>query len=231
MESVIIASSLAALAIVMALFYGKRTRQVRKEYLEAKSAIDDIVLSFSRQLHSQDERLGIAAQKIHVLSSGEEIMAEKLEEQKGEIEELAEKVKSLPKEDVTANIHTMENKLSEFMSLKETLEQRITEIEKTRLTSKESEKRIESAIPIRREKALAPLTETELLVLEFLATEKEKTAPEIKDKVKLSREHTARLMKKLYERGYLERSSNKIPFVYRLKEEMQRLLKNPEPKG
>jgi DNA-binding MarR family transcriptional regulator len=78
---------------------------------------------------------------------------------------------------------------------------------------------------------LAQLTETELLVLEFLSTEGEKTAPEIKDKVKLSREHTARLMKKLYEKGYLERSSNKIPFTYRLKEEMQRFLNKPEQKS
>jgi predicted transcriptional regulator len=135
------------------------------------------------------------------------------------------------KEDAVARIHSVEDKLDKFRSLRETLEQRIIELEKGKLSLRESETRVESAIPIRREKALAQLTETELLVLEFLAAEGKKTAPETKDKVKLSREHTARLMKKLYEKGYLERSSNKIPFTYRLKEEMQRFLKRPEQKN
>jgi hypothetical protein len=216
----------------MAVFYGRRIREARREYLEAKDAIDDIVLSFNRQLRLQEERLGITAQKISVLSSRDDVLAEKLEGQKGDVKELVDKVKSFySKEDAVTRIHSVENKLDEFMALKETLEQRIVELEKRKLSSRESETRVESAIPIRREKALAQLTETELLVLEFLAAEGEKTAPETKNLVKLSREHTARLMKKLYEKGYLERSSNKIPFTYRLKQEMQRFLKRPEQKN
>jgi predicted transcriptional regulator len=232
LENIIISSSLAALIMIMAVFYGKRIREARREYLEAKDAIDDIVLSFNRQLRLQEERLGITAQKIGVLSSRDEVLAEKLEGQKRDVKELTEKVKSFySKEDAVARIHSVEDKLDESMSLRETLEQRIIELEKKTLSSRESETRVESAIPIRREKALAQLTETELLVLEFLAAEGEKTAPETKDKVRLSREHTARLMKKLYEKGYLERSSNKIPFTYRLKEEMQRFLSKPEQKN
>jgi len=44
----------------------------------------------------------------------------------------------------------------------------------------------------------------------------------------LSREHTARLMKKLYEAGYVERETKKIPFEYRIKNEMKKLLKKAE---
>ena len=200
--------------------------------MEAKDAIDDIVLSFNRQLRLQEDRLGITAQKISVLSSRDDVFAEKLERQKGDVKELIGKAKSFyNKEDAVARIHSVEDKLDKFIALRDALEQRIVELEKRKLSSRESETRVESAIPIRREKALAQLTETELLVLEFLAAEGEKTAPETKNLVKLSREHTARLMKKLYEKGYLERSSNKIPFTYRLKEEMQRFLKRPEQKN
>jgi hypothetical protein len=46
--------------------------------------------------------------------------------------------------------------------------------------------------------------------------------------VKLSREHTARLMKKLYEEGYLERETSKIPFKYSVKKEMEKFLKKTE---
>ena len=83
-------------------------------------------------------------------------------------------------------------------------------------------------MPIRRDKAIASLTETEVAVLEFLSAEGPKTAPEIKEKVQLSREHTARLMKKLYEEGYVERETGKLPFRYSVKKEMEKLLRKPE---
>ncbi|MCW4043605.1 MAG: hypothetical protein NWE90_07780, partial [Candidatus Bathyarchaeota archaeon] len=63
---------------------------------------------------------------------------------------------------------------------------------------------------------------------EILALEGPKIAPQIKEKIELSREHTARLMKKLYEEGYLERDTNKIPFKYYIKKEMEKLLKKSE---
>ena len=83
-------------------------------------------------------------------------------------------------------------------------------------------------MPIKRDKAMAALTETEIVVLEKLASEGPKTAPEIKEQVHLSREHTARLMKKLYEGGYVEREAGKIPFRYTIKAEMEKLLKKTE---
>ncbi len=62
----------------------------------------------------------------------------------------------------------------------------------------------------------------------MLSKEGPKTAPEIKERVQLSREHTARLMKKLYEEGYLEREADKIPFRYSIKREMEVLLRKVE---
>jgi predicted HTH transcriptional regulator len=85
-------------------------------------------------------------------------------------------------------------------------------------------------IPIKRDKALAALTDTEIAVLEMLSKEGAKTAPEIKERVQLSREHTARLMKKLYEAGYLERETGKIPFRYSVKKEMEKLMEKAENK-
>ena len=75
---------------------------------------------------------------------------------------------------------------------------------------------------------MAPLTETELTVLEIIAKEGVQTAPEIRDRVTLTREHTARLMKKLYGDGYLERDTRKMPYTYSLKKEMEKILKKRE---
>lgn len=232
MLEIIIASVLSGLTLIAAALYRKRITEAHASYLKAKSVIDDIILSFNRQLQRQEDRVETSARKINVLSSHDELFAEKLEGQKREIQALAGRIESLSAlEKAVTRIDALESKFGEVTSMKDAVLGRIAEIEKLRLRQRESETKIESAIPIRREKALEPLTETELTVLELLATEGEKTAPEIKDRIKLSREHTARLMKKLYERGYLERSANKIPFSYRLKEEMQRILKKPEQKG
>ena len=57
-------------------------------------------------------------------------------------------------------------------------------------------------------------TPTELQVLTLLANEGPKSAPEIGRFVGRSREHTARLMKKLFDEGYVRRDPTRIPFRY-----------------
>jgi len=64
-------------------------------------------------------------------------------------------------------------------------------------------------------------TPTELQVLEMLANEGPKSAPEIGRVVGRSREHTARLMKKLYEEGYIRRDQTRIPFRYSVVERVK----------
>ena len=64
-------------------------------------------------------------------------------------------------------------------------------------------------------------TATELQVLTLLATEGPKSAPEIGRAVGRSREHTARLMKKLYQEGYIRRDQTRIPFKYSVVEKVK----------
>ena len=71
-------------------------------------------------------------------------------------------------------------------------------------------------------------TPTELQVLTMLANEGPKSAPEIGRVVGRSREHTARLMKKLYEEGYIRRDQTRIPFRYSLVERVKQTFKKQE---
>ena len=66
-------------------------------------------------------------------------------------------------------------------------------------------------------------TATELQVLTLLATEGPKSAPEIGRAVARSREHTARLMKKLYQEGYIRRDQTRIPFKYSVVEKVKQV--------
>ena len=67
-------------------------------------------------------------------------------------------------------------------------------------------------MPIKRDKAMAALTDTEIAVLEMLSKEGRKNSTRNQGESKLSREHTARLMKKLYEEGYLGKGSRQNSF-------------------
>jgi predicted transcriptional regulator len=60
-------------------------------------------------------------------------------------------------------------------------------------------------------------TETELRVLHFLA-QGPRTSAQIKEEVGRSREHTARLMKALFDRGLVIRNDRNKPYVYEITE-------------
>ncbi|MEM4312160.1 MAG: helix-turn-helix domain-containing protein [Nitrososphaerales archaeon] len=68
------------------------------------------------------------------------------------------------------------------------------------------------------------LSSTEKEVLKVLR-EGSKTVRDLKQKIKLSREHLARLLKSLYVKGYLERDESKKPFIYRLTSKGKELFK------
>jgi DNA-binding MarR family transcriptional regulator len=226
LESFVLLSGLSILTLAFSILYARRIRDTQKRYLQAKNALKDIILSFNRQVEKQGDQLEAFLSKFEALSGRQRDLTEVLEDHKGRLRTFAGKVDSLSNLRTAATrIDALERNLNNVNSMKDTLTQKIVELENQLTKQKETETEIETAIPIRRDRALAFLTETELTVLEFLALEGEKTAPQIRDRTGLSREHTARLMKKLYEKGYLERRVGKTPFTYRLKEEMQKLLK------
>jgi len=193
-------------------------------YDEAKNAVGDIVVSFNRQLQRQEDKLGAVAYKTEVSLSRSEGVVNKVKAYDKQLSDLAVKVEdgSGIEKRVSAQIEDVRKKVEDVIVKQKQF------MKKTAEAPEVSEAEIKAVIPIKREKALAQLTETELSVLEILAAEGKKTAPEIRDRIKLTREHTARLMKKLYEKGYLEREAGKMPYAYSIKEEMRRILRKTE---
>lgn len=223
--------SMAFLTLTVAtiLIYFRRIRQASKAYEEAKNAVGDIVISFDKQLSRHEEQIGAAVRRSESQAGRDERLSRRLDEQEQRIAsglaDLNAKVAKIPDaESVRTTLSDLQQRVEGLSKAQEEWAKRATVI---------SEAQIEAAIPLRRDQALAPLTETELRVLEFISTSPsgERTAPEVKQMINLTREHTARLMKKLYEGGYLERRSERTPFAYRVKEEMLRLLKKSEAKA
>jgi len=191
-------------------------------------------LSFNRQLNGEAEKLEDISYKVEALSSKSGKAFERSKELGSQWHDLEPNIRSVLEggEKVLDRINEVDKKVNDAVASQEELAVKISYIERqTNRLSPISQPRVEAVIPIRREKALAPLTETELSVLKILALEGPKTAPGVRARIGVSREHAARLMKKLYEEGYLERDTRKIPFKYLVKKEMRKLLRKTESRN
>jgi archaellum component FlaC len=209
---------LLALTCVVTFLYYLRIKAANARYEEAKGIVGDIIVSFDKQLQRQEEQLEKASYQIEGISARSDNVVVKVDELGKQTNSLVSRVANISEvqDRLTQGVKEVEMRIDALKKAQQDVEKHISEA---------PEAKIEAAIPIRRERALAPLTETELRVLEFVAEGGEKTAPAIRDLTKLTREHSARLVKKLYEEGYLERDTGKTPYKYRVKDEMLRVLK------
>jgi hypothetical protein len=239
--SIILMIALFTITLYASVKYYRYIKRSQKEYDKSKEIVKDIVLSFKRELRREVDNIKNNSYKIERISSKSDDVLAKTEETEKQIFNLKIQIDSLLKNEqkimntlTKINIKSREvttsqkinEKLRDIITSQKTLAAKILALEETnQQLSTFSETKIDAVIPIKREKAISPLTETELIVLETLASEGYKTTSDIRNKIKLSREHTARLMKKLYENGYVERDTNKIPFKYNIKKEMKTLLK------
>ena len=216
--------------ILAIILYYRRIRGLNQEYESAKGIVNNIVLGIDREFSRQKDRVIFFAQKIEDILLDNKNITEKVEAYENRLNDINYVITNVPQldEKFSEQLEEMRNDFSELKETQERVLKKLVEVEKIKKEDDVSDVKIKAAIPIRKEKALEPLTETELRVLETIGREGEKTAPEIRDKITLTREHTARLMKKLYKDGYLERDTHKMPYVYRLKEEMKKILKKRE---
>jgi chromosome segregation ATPase len=222
---------LAVVTVGASVRYYRTLRRAQKEYEEAREVVGDIVLSFNNQLQHEAEKLETIAYKVEAISSKVDGASKDVGVVQQHVQgmELKLDLAQQDKDKMLARLEEFNKTVEEVVTSQSTVATKISSWdEQVKKLAVASEPNVQAVIPIRRDRALAPLTETELSVLETLASEGPKTAPEIKGRVKLSREHTARLMKKLYEGGYLDRDTGKIPFKYNVKKEMGALLKKTE---
>ena len=218
--ALIIVAVLAAVTVIVSAEYYGQLRKAQREYQKAKNVVEDIVLSFHRELKREAEQLDQIAFKIegNFARSDESLSkAEALEKKMAPLEEQVNTVSQSLRQastSILSGLTGLETKIKDIETAQETVKAKIAgfeeQVEKLSLPLEAQAELTLPVIPIKRDKAMAALTETEIQVLEMLSAEGPKTAPEIKERVKLSREHTARLMKKLYEEGYLEREAGKI---------------------
>ncbi len=223
--TVFITTSLLFITVGIVLVYCRKIKEVSERYIEAKSVVSDIILSFRRDLQVQEQKTRSVSQRIEDLTlRGEgrkkiEQLTAEVMRIKTDLEEVCGTGRTL-----SDRVEKLGNSVDELFLRQEENLRKVSELAEARRAEPPVLGRIEGVIPIEREKALARLTDTELRVLDVLAHQGDKTASHLKNWIGLTREHTARLMKSLYMRGYVERTAEKLPYVYHIKDEMKSVL-------
>jgi len=204
--------SLLSLMSIITLIYIKKSLSVSREYAQAKNIIEEVILSFRRDIEELKRRIEDFERRFSHSELSE------LKQIKIDLETISSKVNRLQESYLELSNKFEKMKANMNRASRENVQDEGLRREKGQTMH------LESAFPLEKEKAITSLTPTELKVLEILSTEGDKTVREIRSRIGLTREHTGRLMKSLYDKGYVERRTDRIPYVYRIKEEMRRIL-------
>jgi len=102
------------------------------------------------------------------------------------------------------------------------LKRLVAELSSSRRSQVTEMPRKREKIKIEGRKERRELNKTEIEIINLLLREGKQTSSDIREKLDLSREHVARTLKKLYEKGYVIRDENEKPFTYYINEEKKK---------
>ena len=222
--------------------YYRQIRKAQKEYEKARDFVEDIVLSFDRELKRESEDLNQwrLKSKETMLKQTQTKKIDNVEKKIAPFEEQLGALKQTISQTLIQNNTTISIWVDWFRSKNQrhrsypgNFKGKIIGFEEQiqKILLRSPEIRSETVIFDQAGQSLSRINRYRNSRSRNVAKEGAKTAPEIKERVSLSREHTARLMKKLYEEGYLEREVGKIPFRYSIKKEMENLMQKVESKS
>ena len=77
-EIVFLMGVLSVFTLVVGVLYSKRIFEAHRKYVEAKNVVDDIVISFNRQLRRQEEQLAVSTRKIEQVPSHTKFLCRKI---------------------------------------------------------------------------------------------------------------------------------------------------------
>jgi len=193
----------AVLAILSA-----RYRRDRHMFIESKDVVSGIVRVFSGRVQKQEESLDALKETMHRVLKTQEEQQARLERTTEHMTESMDLERRL-----MGALGRLAGKVNQLMS-GSAVKEKVEPLERF-----PADGYLASIEP-----ALSKLTPTELKVLQLLAVEGPLPSPNIGRTVGKSREHTARLMKRLYEQGYIDRETARIPYRYKLNEKVRSAL-------
>jgi hypothetical protein len=209
--------SLFVVMIVGSYIVYQRVVMAQAEYEDSKDAVRNISSGFTRQVKRMESELDrIEREALQAKYMASEAINSRQETGDATLKGL-EKVKELSDrvENIESSIEAMRGDLQKIASQPRIVHQ----------------VPVTAPIPLESDNILQQITGTEFDVLKMIVDLGEGTVPEIKDVIGKTREHTARLLKKLYEKGYIDRNTSSMPYRYSIRKEIRELIleQNEEP--
>lgn len=226
LELIFTSITLLALILTASFIFFKRIKAAQAEYEDAKEAVHSITSGFSRQvakLRQELDHSNVEASTAKIAAS--EALKVNVETKNSTLKSF-EAIKNIQDQTETdrTSIKNLEVRLNDtdttIDSLKKEM-QKLSTVSKSRINIPQQ---VPAAIPVQQENIIEKLTDTEISILQKIADLNEGTVPEIKLHLGLTREHTARMLKKLYETGYVDRSTNAMPYRYSVRKEIRDLM-------
>ena len=211
MELVFTTFALFLVTIVASYIYYQRIKMAQTEYEGSQNIVRNITHGFTRQVKKMESDLDrIERETLQAKYMASEAISAKQGNSEATLAGL-EKVKELSDrvDGIEESIETMKKDLSKLAS-------------QPRVIVPPGP--VDAPIPVQGDDILQGLTETELDVLKMIVDFGEGTVPEIKEQIQKTREHTARLLKKLYDKGFIDRNTNSMPYRYSIRKEIRDLI-------
>lgn len=209
------------ITIFFSYLYYNKIKYATKEYDASKEIIRAIVLNFKSKLNKSNKKIDDVVFNIEGIQS----VIHKLEKEyhllNNKANILTKKLTTFYKinKTITNTIISNKKRINELTATKNALNKKI-EVIKTKYHDYLNKPDL-SKKPIKKP-TLINITNTEKKIINTLLSEGSKTAPEIEKIIEKTREHTSRLMKKLWVEGYIERETHVIPFIYRPTKELKK---------
>jgi len=232
LEMLLPSLSLLVVTVFASYTYYKKILEAQGEYIKSKNVIRDITFGFTRQVKR------ISNQMLDIENNVQDayIMATEAMKSSDKTLKTVEK-HQIEANDINEQIMSQQVKLDNHSKLFEKQVEvlssydsviKILKNEVKVLASKPPIRQIirevNAPIPIDESDILAQLTGTEIEVLKLMQNMGFSSVPQIKDKISKTREHTSRLLKKLFDKGFIDRNTSSMPYRYQVRKEVKDLI-------
>lgn len=209
--------------------YRNKLFLTEKEYQNAKNIIKNIVITFNKRQEENENKIEDISYNIEKIASGIELLDSTNKERSQEILRIEDGVKTalLANGKMIQRLLDMDERLRSNVISRRELSNDLPGYKE--LNSRVRQENTTSLqVPYWNKGVLNGLTDTEKQILTILVKEGEKTAPDIEKMINKTREHTSRLLKKLFRDGYVNRNTHKIPYLYKANKNLIKIINSEE---
>jgi predicted transcriptional regulator len=199
--------------------YTKLLKLAQKEYVNAKNIVKGVVFHFKAQQDKQTNSIERLSLKVNVVRSDIEDLNKDVRNLENRVVQVksADQQPSTESKEIIEQLDQIKKEVKIIVEEQSKLNEQIVFLQTRSQDLKKDKKR--GSIP--ESLRLTNLTDTERSVLQLIIKKEANTSSDVERKIRKTREHTARLLRKLWQEGYIERDTHRIPYTYSVPENLK----------